>query len=109
MEKARKFPTKSREYRNLVAEANSHFTQAIRVTPDVMAITLEALRANNFDFIIAPEHACIPFEVYVEQHHHVGGIEIPQHIGTNQTRNGQPSCREPEHWQQNQPLVGRGT
>ena len=57
MEKARRFPTKSREYRNLVAEANSHFTQAIRVTPDVMAITLEALRANNFDFIIAPYEA----------------------------------------------------
>ena len=57
MGKARRFPTKSREYRNLVAEANSHFTQAIRVTPDVMAITLEALRANNFDFIIAPYEA----------------------------------------------------
>jgi 5'-3' exonuclease len=57
LEKAQLYPKGSREAARLLNEAKSQFQQAISISPAVMAVTIEALRKNNFKFIIAPYEA----------------------------------------------------
>ena len=57
LDQAKRLPKGSPAAEKLIDEANSYFQQAISISPEVMAITLEALRKNNFEFIIAPYEA----------------------------------------------------